>query len=91
MSDEGRDSKVRQVNMRMEPAMEKELMELRELASTQIVTPTMTDIMRAAIKAGIPVLRAELLRSRGSAPPPADPPSDAQARSDPATSEQQKP
>jgi hypothetical protein len=91
MSDEGRDPKGRQVNMRMEPSMERELSELRELASTQIVTPTMTDIMRAAIKAGIPVLRAELLRSRAPAPPPADPPSDAQARSAPAAREQREP
>ena len=53
MSDEGRDPKGRQVNMRMEPAMEKELSELRELASTQIVTPTMTDIIAPATASSI--------------------------------------
>lgn len=84
MNGKERDTKGRQVNMRMDPAMEEELHELRELASVQIVQPTMTDILRAAIKAGIPILRADLLRSRALAAQPEDQASDAQAGSSPA-------
>ena len=52
--------------MRIAPDMARELNELRDLASTQIVKPTLTDVLRAALRLGIPLLREELLHSKAS-------------------------
>lgn len=85
--------KGRQVNLRMDPEMERDLNELRDLASTKIFSPNLTDILRAVIKAGVPIVRAELLGS--SSPSPQATPQDAalniQARSTPATRKKQRP
>jgi hypothetical protein len=72
--------KGHQFNMRIDPEMARELNELRDLASTQIVKPTLTDILRAVIRLGIPMLRAELVREKVPASAPADPAPDAHAR-----------
>jgi hypothetical protein len=76
----------------MDPEMERDLNELRDLASTKIFSPNLTDILRAVIKAGVPIVRAELLGS--SRPPPQPPPADAVpdalARSTPAARKKRK-
>lgn len=85
--------KGRQITMRIDEEIAAVLDEIRDLASTEIAKPSFTDIFRAVLQAGAPIVRAKLLASKGhpATPPTSDATPSASARGKSATRKRSKP